>query len=85
MNIVSGVLRGMGRSFQPMIMTIIGVCVFRIIWIYTVFAIPEFHTFRCLFWSYPISWGLTTAAQLLAYFRVIRQPVPVPVAAGGTE
>lgn len=85
MNVASGVLRGMGRSFQPMIMTIIGVCVFRIIWIYTVFAIPELHTFRCLFWSYPISWGLTTVAQLLAYFLVIRQPVPVPVAAGDTE
>ena len=42
------------------------ICVMRVVWIYTVFLIPEYHTLSSLFVSYPISWMLSFAAQLIA-------------------
>lgn len=73
MNIASGVLRGMGRSVQPMISTVLGVCVFRIFWIYTIFAVPELHTYPCLMLSYPVSWGLTFGVLMISYVLVRRK------------
>ena len=73
MNIASGVLRGMGRSIQPMISTVLGVCVFRIFWIYTIFAVPELHTYPCLMLSYPVSWGLTFGVLMISYVLVRRK------------
>lgn len=70
MSVSSGILRGMGHSVGPMISSILGVCVFRVFWIYTIFAIPQLHTFSCLMLSYPVSWGLTFLAQLAYYFIV---------------
>ena len=57
--------RGIGRSFVPTIIVILGSCVFRVAWIYTVFA--HFHTIRSLYMLYPFSWVLTGAAEI-AYF-----------------
>ncbi len=67
MEVVSGTMRGMGVSVTPMIITIICVCVFRIIWIYTVFQIPEYHSLECLFASYPISWTLCFIVELIVF------------------
>lgn len=69
-SVMSGVLRGMGKSVIPMVVSILGVCVFRVVWIYTIFQIPQFHTFTCLMLSYPISWTLTFLAQLVCYIRI---------------
>jgi len=49
-------LRSLGRSVAPMIVTMMCVCVFRIVWIFTVF--PKCHTATSLYISYPISWSL---------------------------
>lgn len=68
MDVSGGALRGMGVSFAPMLISILGVCGFRIIWIYTIFQIPQFHTPEILYMSYAISWGITFAAQTIAYF-----------------
>lgn len=54
--------RGLGRTLLPVVFTILGSCVFRIIWIYTVFA--YFGTFRSLFLVYVFSWIITAAAQI---------------------
>ena len=67
MEVVSGTMRGMGFSITPMIITIICVCVFRIIWIYTIFQIPEYHSLECLFVSYPISWMLSFIVELVVF------------------
>ena len=67
---MSGVLRGMGKSMIPMIVSILGVCVFRVFWIFTVFQIPMFHTYACLVLSYPISWALTFLAQFVCYVKI---------------
>lgn len=67
MDVSSGALRGLGSSFAPMVISVLGVCGMRIGWIYTIFQIPQFHSVDTLFLSYPISWALTYAAQLFAF------------------
>lgn len=67
-----GTVRGMGVSISPMIITVLGVCVFRIFWVFTVFQMPEYHTLTCLFLSYPISWIITFVAVSAVFFGVLR-------------
>lgn len=67
MDVVTGSLRGMGAALAPMIISILGVCGLRIGWVLTVFRIPQFHTLEMLYFSYPISWVITFAFQLLAF------------------
>lgn len=75
MDICFGTMRGMGSSVTPMILSVLGVCGFRILWIYTVFV--SYHTPEVLYWSYPISWALTLAAGyssfLILYNRKRKQ------------
>lgn len=68
MDVSGGGLRGMGVSFAPMVISVLGVCGIRIGWIYTIFQIPQFHTLEVLYLSYAISWGITFVAQTIAYF-----------------
>lgn len=71
MEISGGVLRGMGKSFEPMFITLIGTCALRVVWVYTVFSMyPAFPTL-CL--SYPISWFITSAVQWILVFHVFRK------------
>jgi len=67
MDVSSGALRGLGSSFAPMVISVLGVCGMRIGWIYTIFQVPQFHSVDTLFLSYPISWAITYAAQLFAF------------------
>lgn len=64
MDVTSGALRGLGASFSPMLISVLGVCGMRIGWIMTIFRIPEYHTLNCLYISYPISWVITFALEL---------------------
>ncbi len=73
MDIASGSIRGMGVSLPPMIITVIGVCVFRIIWIFTVFRVPEYHTAESLYVSYPISWTITFLAELILFIFILNK------------
>lgn len=68
MNVLVGMLRGLGSSIMPMIMSIIGTCGLRIVWIYTIFSLNP--TWEVLFLSYPISWLVTGVFQLICYFFV---------------
>ena len=71
MDVTTGVLRGLGSSVTPMLISVAGVCVFRILWIKTVFAanpLPEI-----LYLSYPISWVLTFVAELIAFLIIYRR------------
>jgi len=67
MDVMSGVLRGMGSSFIPMVICLLGACGVRILWVNTVFAMEGNHSFTVLFRSYPVSWILTITAQLIFY------------------
>ncbi len=71
MDVTTGVLRGLGSSVAPMVISVLGVCGFRIGWIYTVFATN--HTPDTLFISYPISWALTFLFQLAAFVWIYRK------------
>lgn len=73
MDVTTGAIRGMGVSLQPMIITILGVCGLRVLWVLTVFAIPQFHTVAGLYASYPVSWSITLVAELITYFAVVRK------------
>ena len=56
MDVMTGVLRGIGYSLLPMIISLAGVCGFRVFWIYTVFA--AHRSMKCLMISYPVTWTL---------------------------
>lgn len=73
MDVSTGALRGLGASFTPMVISILGVCGLRITWIYTVFRLPQFHTPESLYITYPISWLLTFAAQTIAFIILYRK------------
>ena len=66
---VSGsVMRGMGHSMLPALITVIGTCILRIAWIFTVFVqIPEYEM---LLHIYPITWVVTGIAMVIAYFVI---------------
>ncbi len=63
MDNTTGYLRGMGDSFRPMIISLIGACGFRIVWIYTVF--EKIHTPITLYTCYPVTWGITLLALVV--------------------
>lgn len=73
-DILSGSMRGVGHSMVPAIITILGVCGVRLVWIYTVFA--KFPSFEILMMIYPVSWVITAVGIIVAYF-VIRKKVLV--------
>jgi len=63
--------RGLGKSFVPMVMVILGSCVFRIAWVYTVFA--HFRTIPSLYLLYAFSWSLTAVAIIWYFVRIYRR------------
>lgn len=67
MDVTSGSLRGMGYSFTPMVVSLIGVCLFRVVWVATVFQLEAYHTIETIYYSYPISWSLTFAAHFITF------------------
>jgi len=58
-------LRGMGHSLLPAIISVLGTCVLRIVWIFTIFQF--FATFEMLMNIYPITWAVTGIATLISY------------------
>lgn len=80
MSCPANVLRGLGRSWTPMIITAIGVCLFRIVWVFAIF--PLMPNYENIMISYPISWVLTAIVQmafLLPLLRKYRLKAAAPV------
>ena len=71
MDVMVGQLRGIGYSVMPMIVSLAGVCLLRIVWILTVFA--GNHTLTVLYLSYPVSWTVTFVIHFLCYMLVARK------------
>ena len=63
--------RGLGKSLAPTIIVIMGSCVFRIIWVYTVFA--YFHTIQSLYLVYIVTWAITAASEMICLRHVYRE------------
>lgn len=62
---VAGQIRGMGRSFEPMIVSVFGTCFLRLLWIFVV--LPGDATLINLYWAYPISWFATFVLLMAVY------------------
>lgn len=73
--LISGALRGMGDTLIPTVITAVGICALRVLWIFAV--VPLWHDILAITISYPISWLLTSAAFILYYARVRRKLLPV--------
>ncbi|MBE5865143.1 MAG: MATE family efflux transporter [Lachnospiraceae bacterium] len=71
MDTMVGALRGLGCSIMPTIVSLTGACLFRVVWIYTVFA--KHQTLSSLYISYPISWTLTMLAHIICFLFVYRK------------
>ena len=63
--LLPGAIRGAGRSMVPMLISVFGVCVLRLVWLFTV--VPAHHTIEAVELSYPITWAVTSAAVLIYY------------------
>lgn len=73
MDVIVGSIRGMGYAVMPMLVTLIGACGLRLVWIATLFQLPEFHTIQTVYLSYPVSWTVTFLAHLVCYCLVLRR------------
>lgn len=71
MDLFPGAMRGMGFSAAPMLLSIVGTVGTRIVWIFGIF--PRFRSLSVLFISYPVSWILTIAMQVVCFFIVRRK------------
>lgn len=71
MDVFSGSLRGLGHSFKPMLVTLLGVCVFRIFWVMAIF--PLSRSMTNLMFSYPVSWTLVSLVNGSILYVVCRK------------
>ena len=63
--------RGLGKALVPTIIVILGSCVFRVVWVYTIFA--YFHTIDSLYLLYVFSWTITAVAEILYFAKSYRK------------
>lgn len=73
MDVMVGALRGLGYSIAPMIVSLLGACAFRLLWIATIFQIDRFHMIETVYTSYPISWTVTFLAHVVTFLIVRRR------------
>ena len=73
MNVLVGAMRGLGSSLTPMVVSTFGVCVLRVVWIYTVF--PLDPSFAMLFLSYPVTWAVTAAIEVVCFFVIRKKAI----------
>ena len=67
--------RGLGKTVVPTIIVIMGSCVFRVAWVYTIFAC--FHTIPALYLLYPCSWALTGFAEIFSSIHCYKQSMKI--------
>ena len=67
--------RGLDKTVVPTIIVVLGSCVFRVIWVYTIFA--RIHTIPALYLLYPCSWSLTALAEIIYFARCYRQAMKI--------
>ena len=73
MNVMVGAMRGLGSSLTPMMASVFGVCVLRVVWIYTVF--PLDRTFFMLFLSYPVTWLVTGLIEVVCFYFIRKRAI----------
>lgn len=73
MDVMVGSIRGLGYSILPMMVSLIGACGLRIIWIFTIFQWQR--SLFTLYISYPITWMITFIAHVLCYAIIYRKKI----------
>jgi len=73
MDVMVGSLRGLGYAIFPMIVSLIGTCGLRILWLQTVFRMEQFHQIETVYIIYPITWVISTLAHVATYLIVMRK------------
>lgn len=71
LDVTTGQMRGLGKSVIPMIVTMVGVCGLRILWVFTVF--PQHRSLFMLYFSYPVSWLITGSVLVVMYTITFRK------------
>ena len=71
MEVLVGAQRGLGLSILPMINSLLGSCVLRVVWIFTVFV--AFRSLEVLYFSYPMTWIITSSAHFIVYSIKLRK------------
>ena len=73
MDCMASAIRGIGHSVMPMIVTLVGACGLRMVYLFTFFRIPKFHTFQSIFYSYPLSWVVTFIFLTISFVWLMRK------------
>lgn len=66
-------MRGIGYSILPMVVSLVGACVLRLIWLSTVFQMPQFHVIETVYISYPITWTITALVHSICFIVAMRR------------
>lgn len=75
MDVMTSALRSMGSSLTPMLISVIGICGFRLTWIFTVFGMEKYHTLRYLYLSYPLSWIISFVGETIAFLILYKKHI----------
>ena len=73
MDVTVGTVRGLGYSVLPTVVTLLGACILRLVWVATVFQLPQYHTISTIYWSNPITWLLTALAHCVCVVLIMRR------------
>ena len=74
-------MRGMGKSLTPALLTVVGTCLLRIVWVYGVS--PLWPGYDALLMVYPVSWTVTGLLVVTAYVRTVRKASARFISSGG--
>ena len=78
MDVLVGALRGIGYSIIPMIVSLVGACGLRLLWIATIFQIPAYHNLTTVYLSYPITWTITLSVHAITFWLAARKVLVHP-------
>ena len=70
---LSGALRGLGHSVLPTVISIVGICGLRMLWVLVLIDYPPFDTIQGVFLCYPVSWAITAIAVGTALIIVYKK------------
>nr|WP_302597183.1 MATE family efflux transporter [uncultured Cellulosilyticum sp.] len=73
MDVMVGALRGIGYSVMPMIVSLIGACGLRLLWLATIFQVDRFHNVFIIYLSYPITWLITLSVHIICFIWARRK------------
>ncbi len=73
MDCMASAIRGVGHSLMPMLVTLVGACGLRMVYLFTFFRIERFHTFQSIFYSYPLSWVVTFIFLTISFVWLMRK------------